>query len=181
MPSLSVVVTRQARRAAVGLLSAALLVAGCTSVPVGAYDPATGLGPLPQVQLARLGEPGAMVDSDSWRTTPTLINFWATWCAFCVEEMPALQAASELLAGQVRFIGIDRQDPTEDALNFLAETGVTYPQLASNGDYYVQLGHRGMPTTLFVDADGVVQYRHTGPLDEQLVLELARTHLGVDG
>ncbi len=181
MPATTTVPRRRTRRLATGLSAVALLVAGCTSTVEGAYDPSTGLGPLPQVELAQLGQPDVVIDSDSWQGTPTLINFWATWCDFCVEEMPALQAASERLAGQVRFVGIDRQDPADEALRFLADTGVTYEQVASNGDYYVQLGHRGMPTTLLVDAAGVVVYRHSGALDEQLVLDLVEEHLGVAG
>ncbi len=165
-----------------GVLAAALLLSACSTQSAGEYNPGTGLGPLPSFELATLEDPDVTVSSDSWVGMPTVINFWATWCEFCIEEMPALQEASETLAGRVRFVGIDRQDPREDALAFLAETGVTYEQLASPaGEPYTQLGSRGMPTTLFVDADGVVAYRHTGPLTAELVLELAATHLGVEG
>ena len=140
----------------------------------------TGTGPLPEATFVDLRDPEVEVSTTDWLGTPTIVNFWATWCGFCVEEMPDLQAASEDLGGQVRFVGIDRQDPRDAALTFLDETGVTYDQVASpDGRYYNEVGARGMPTTLFVDADGVVQYRHTGPITRDQVLELVEEHLAV--
>ena len=143
-------------------------------------DVSTGTGPLPEATFADLRDPEVEVTTTDWLGTPTVVNFWATWCGFCVEEMPDLQSASEQLGERVRFVGIDRQDPRDAALAFLEETGVTYDQVASpSGEYYTQVGARGMPTTLFVDAEGVVQYRHTGPLTEQEVLDLVEEHLGI--
>lgn len=146
-----------------------------------ALDVSSGTGPLPEATFADLRDPEVEVSTSDWRGTPTVVNFWATWCEFCIEEMPALQAASEQLGDRVRFVGIDRQDPRDEALAFLEETGVTYDQVASpSGDYYTEVGARGMPTTLFVDAEGVVRFRHTGPLTEQEVLDLVAEHLDVE-
>jgi cytochrome c biogenesis protein CcmG/thiol:disulfide interchange protein DsbE len=170
-------------------LTGALALSACAGGGDGAAPDAdapqalsldTGTGPLPAATFADLRDPSVEVSTTDWLGTPTLVNFWATWCGFCTEEMPDLQAASQQLDGQVRFVGIDRQDPRDEALAFLQETGVTYDQVASPaGEYYTEVGARGMPTTLFVDADGVVAYRHTGPLTEQDVLELVEEHLGV--
>lgn len=163
----------------------ALALVACTGEdPAGdgtaALSLDTGTGPLPVATFADLRDPDVEVSTTDWEGTPTVVNFWATWCGFCVEEMPDLQAASQDLGDAVRFVGIDRQDPRDDALAFLDETGVTYDQVASpDGSYYTEVGARGMPTTLFVDADGVVQYRHTGPITREQVLELVEEHLGV--
>ncbi len=175
------------------LVALALALASCTTGSGGtsgdgatdpdqpaAMDVSTGTGPLPVATFTDLRDPEVEVSTTDWVGTPTVVNFWATWCAFCIEEMPALQSASQQLEGRVRFVGIDRQDPRDEALAFLDETGVTYDQVASpSGEYYTTIGARGMPTTLFVDADGVVQFRHTGPLTESEVLELVAEHLGV--
>lgn len=164
----------------VAVTAAAALLAGCAPGSDEAFSLGTGTGPLPEATFTDLLDPTAEVSTADWRGTPTVVNFWATWCTFCLEEMPALQAASEQLGDRVRFVGIDRQDPREDALAFLADTGVTYDQVASpDGGYYEQVGARGMPTTLFVDADGVVVFRHTGPLDEEQTLDLVAEHLDV--
>lgn len=171
------------------LFASALLLAACSgNGPTdggidepAALDVSTGIGPLPAATFTDLLDPEVEVSTTDWEGTPTVVNFWATWCTFCIDEMPDLQAASERLDGQVRFVGIDRQDPRDAALAFLEETGVTYDQVASpSGEYYTRIGARGMPTTLFVDAQGVVQFRHTGPLTEQEVLELVAEHLGIN-
>lgn len=171
------------------LVALALLLAACSGSGTAdggdpdqpaAMDVSTGIGPLPLATFTDLHDPTVEVSTTDWEGTPAVINFWATWCVFCIDEMPDLQAASEQLGDQVRFVGIDRQDPRDAALAFLEETGVTYDQVASpSGEYYTTIGARGMPTTLFVDAEGVVQFRHTGPLTEQQVLELVAEHLDV--
>lgn len=168
----------------VRLLVAALLLGGCAAEPRPVAADGLGVdageGPLPTTTLPTLADPQEQVSTDAWRGTPTVVNFWATWCEFCVEELPELQAASEALDGRVRFVGVDRQDPREEALALLERTGVTYAQLASpDGEWFVRVGGRGMPTTLFVDGDNEVRFRHTGPLDEATTLALVEEHLGV--
>lgn len=156
---------------------------GSPTSPV-AFDRATGLGALPVWSFTDLSDPGTTVCTTAWEGMPTVVNFWATWCGFCVEEMPDLQAASEQLAGEVRFVGVDVQDNREDALAFLDETGVTYDSVADpeqQDGFYGELGNRGMPTTLFVDGQGTITYRHTGPVTTDQVLELAAEHLGIAG
>lgn len=180
--------TSRLHRPAALLAAAAVVLAGCSSTDgTGSELPAVeplgvdaGEGPLPEASFARIDDPDTIVSTTEWVGTPTVINFWATWCGFCLEEMPALQAASEALEGSVRFVGIDRQDQRDPALAFLADTGVTYLNLSSpDGAYFEELRARGMPTTLFVDAEGQVAFRHTGPLDLEGVLALVEEHLGV--
>lgn len=164
------------------LAAFALLLAACGSGAPGdgALDVDAGEGPLPEASFAGLADPDRTVRTSDWLGTPTVVNFWATWCAFCLEEMPALQEASQRLDGRVHFVGIDRQDPREEALEFLERTGVTYDQVASpDGRFFETVRARGMPTTLFVDADGLVRHRHTGPLELEDVLDLVAEHLGV--
>jgi cytochrome c biogenesis protein CcmG/thiol:disulfide interchange protein DsbE len=146
-----------------------------------AFDRSSGLGAMPVASFADLTDPDTVVCTSDWEGTPTVVNFWATWCPFCVEEMPDLQSASQTLGDEVRFVGIDVQDNRDDAIAFLASTGVTYDQVHSPaGTFYTELGNRGMPTTLFVTADGTIAWRHTGPLTEQQVLALVELHLGVE-
>lgn len=166
------------------LATLAVVLAACATGGGGGGDVLTsndGTGPLPQGELASLEDPDTTVSTASWQGTPTVVNVWATWCGPCREELPELQAASAALGERVRFVGIDRTDPRDEALELLAASGVTYDNVADPRDDYVpRLGIRGMPTTLFVDADGVVRHRWTGPLDEAQVLDLVAEHLGVD-
>lgn len=110
------------------------------------------------------------------RGKPVVLNFFASWCVPCRKELPAFQAASVRLGGQVAFLGIDHQDDREGGLRLLSETGVTYPtgydpdgKVATSYDLF------GMPTTVFISADGRILDKHTGELTEsQLLATVAR-------
>jgi cytochrome c biogenesis protein CcmG, thiol:disulfide interchange protein DsbE len=173
-------------------LAAALVLAAtaCAGVGTSEADPAAGAAtpisafrggaPLPEAEFPVLGDPDTVVATSDWRGTPTVVNFWATWCAFCVEEMPDLEAAHQQLDGAVHFVGIARQDNVDKALTLAGETGVTYQLLEDGpGRYFNEVGARGMPTTLFVDADGAIVHRHTGPITAEQLLELVAEHLDV--
>lgn len=152
--------------------------AGATA---GALTALTGGDPLPEAVLPSLTDESVSVDTADLRGTPTILNFWATWCAFCVEEMPDMETASQALGDGVRFVGVDREDPNREAARELAaETGVTYELLIdADGSFFRAVQGRGMPTTVFVDEDGVIRYRHAGPLSAEQLLELAEEHLGL--
>lgn len=171
------------RYAVLGLLGVLALTA-CTDQEADLATPQpigtqTSGDALPEATFQVLGGE-EQVSTGDFRGTPTVVNFWATWCAFCVEEMPDLEAAHQQLGDAVRFVGIDRQDNREKALELAKETGVTYLLLESpDGGFYTRIGGRGMPTTLFVDADGIIRHRHTGPVTTEEVLALVEEHLGV--
>ena len=107
---------------------------------------------------------------------PTVINFFGSWCEPCRKELPALEAAHTKFPS-VRFIGVDERDGREPAVEMLAQAGVTYsagydPTARVAATY----GLRGMPTTIFVSADGrsaeVHQGRLTRPEIERRVARL---------
>ena len=106
---------------------------------------------------------------------PALINVWASWCAPCVAEHPLLLDAARRHADELQLVGVVYQDTADAALAFLAEHGDGgWPDVADpSGRIALELGVTGPPETFFVDAAGVVRYRHVGPLtaevlDEQL-------------
>jgi thiol-disulfide isomerase/thioredoxin len=102
------------------------------------------------------------------RGRPVLINFWATWCPPCQDELPVLQTAHQQYGERVVVMGIDLEESKETVAAFLAGRGITYSILLdqnggiTNGLYQVQ----GLPTSLFIGADGLVSARHVGPLTE---------------
>ena len=133
--------------------------------------------PLPSAALPLLRDGGTLT-TDELRGSPAVINFWATWCAFCVEEMPDLQALHEEMGDEVRFIGVDREDDDERALRLADGTGVTYDLVSDrDGSFFRAVQARGMPTTLLVDADGIIRLRHTGPVTEDQLRDLIEAHL----
>lgn len=132
---------------------------------------------LPIVELDGFGgdEP---VDIADYRGAPLLVNFWATWCPPCVEEMPDLQQVHAELEGQVAFLGVNVSDAPSNAEAFIEELGVDYDLAVDrDGGYYRRVGSVGMPTTLAVDGDGRIVAHHTGPLTADELRELIAEHL----
>lgn len=141
-------------------------VASCAELP---QDPPTHSAVpdrLPPLRLPCL-TPGPDIDLSALRGRPVLVNLWATWCDPCREEMPLLQANYERYRTQVQFLGVDTQDATEPAAEFLADVGVTYPQVVDlDGDLLNHLRIPGLPVTVVLDADGRIAGKHIGELDQ---------------
>jgi thiol-disulfide isomerase/thioredoxin len=104
---------------------------------------------------------GQTVSFDAFRGSVTLVNFWATWCVPCKQEIPDLVAISnELAAKNIKVIGIstDRgMSVTEDVSAFVKEKGIPYQILISNDDLESAFGNiRMIPASLIVDANGTI-------------------------
>jgi cytochrome c biogenesis protein CcmG/thiol:disulfide interchange protein DsbE len=141
-------------------------------------DSATaGAEGLPPLTLPCLG-PGPDVALDRLTGRATVVNLWATWCGPCREEMPLLQEAYARNGKEVRFLGVDTQDDPEAARWFLDDLGVGYPHVVdADGELLRELGVRGLPVTLALDADGRVVDRVVGQLSEselQRLIDAAR-------
>lgn len=136
---------------------------------------------LPDLALERLDGNGSMDLREELRGGPAVVNFWASWCEPCVREMPLLARAAADLDGRVTFVGVDVQDQTDKARELAGRARVRYPLVSDlRGELYALVRGAGMPTTLFVDAQGTVVYRRTGEVDAGQLARLLREHLGVD-
>jgi tetratricopeptide (TPR) repeat protein/thiol-disulfide isomerase/thioredoxin len=93
----------------------------------------------------------------------TVLNFWATWCPPCRAETPDLIAAYRKLHGPgVEFLGIDTTETAPIVTTFLSAKGVPYPTALAGPEVYDAFGIIGIPTTVVVDANGVVRARWVG-------------------
>jgi len=114
------------------------------------------------------------------RGKPVVINFWASWCyPACYEEAPALEAAWRRYRDRVIFFGINTQDKEAAALEFVHRFNLTFPQgYDPRGKVGIDYGMYGVPETFFIDAEGIVRYRHAGAIDarelEKRVKEVLR-------
>lgn len=103
-----------------------------------------------------------------WRGKVLVVNFWASWCAPCVEEMPAFARLQSDYAGQgVQFVGIGI-DEVENMQSFVKTRPVTYPLLAATPAISDTPGLRikGLPFTLVIARDGQLAMSRLGRLDE---------------
>ena len=112
---------------------------------------------LPDLTLPCLGG-GTPVRLSGLTGTPTVINFWASWCAPCREELPLLAKAHRAYGDQLRVIGVDFADAAPDAaLELAAQSRVTYPLLSDpDSESKAPLKVIGLPQTVFVDAQGTM-------------------------
>ncbi len=113
-------------------------------------------------------------------TTPIVLNFFASWCAPCLDEMPSFEAVHQDLGDQVTVLGMAYRDSAEDALATVTRTGVTYPTFADAGDAAMTyFGGIEMPTTVFIDAAGNVVDVHPGAMSEDELRAAIAERFGV--
>jgi cytochrome c biogenesis protein CcmG/thiol:disulfide interchange protein DsbE len=145
--------------AVVGLLGFGLLSKGEASLSVG--DRA------PDKELTRLGAPGTGEIAD-YRGKWVLVNFWASWCAPCKSEAPALESFQQAhTSNDFTVLGINLDDTTGDAIDFVRRYGLTYPQLreGDGADRRDAYGMTGFPESFLIDPQGHVALIRRGPVD----------------
>jgi thiol-disulfide isomerase/thioredoxin len=134
----------------------------------------------PQFSVAQLGQPGSTIKLSDFRGRPVVVNFFASWCPPCREELPMLSAADRRLGGSVAFVGIDVSDTTQPALDLVHSSGVTYPA-GVDPDYKVadSTYHlRGLPSTVFIDAKGNINATVLGQLNSRVLDERLKALTG---
>lgn len=98
---------------------------------------------------------------------PIILNFFASWCVPCIDEMPDFERVHQDLADHVTFLGLAMQDTEEQAMAMVDRTGVTYPTYADpNGDALTFFEGTAMPTTVFLAPDGEILDVHSRKLSE---------------
>ena len=172
------------QRALFVLVAAAALAGG---VWVGQYknapQPAAAPAPNAAQKLASLTLPdleGKAQSFGQWQGKKWVVNFWATWCTPCREEMPMLAELARQHEGAVQFLGIGIDTPEEMA-KFARETPVPYPLLVGGNDIIeltAQLGNTAMalPFTVVLDERGTVIGQRMGRISEAQLQALLGPH-----
>jgi cytochrome c biogenesis protein CcmG/thiol:disulfide interchange protein DsbE len=121
----------------------------------------------PTFAIPDLRDEASTVDLRAFRGRPVVLNFWASWCVPCRNEMPAFEAMRRRIGDRVAFVGVNHQDSRDDALELLGETGVGYPSgFDPQGRVAQAYALYGMPTTVFISADGRILASRTGEMSE---------------
>jgi thiol-disulfide isomerase/thioredoxin len=140
--------------------SAAVITASTTSPDAGHYAPDFTLQTLD----------GELLTLSGLRGQPVVLNFWATWCPPCRQEIPALEQVSREMRGDVIILGVDVQENADTVKGFIAEFDMTYPVVLDPSAEAAQAYRvRAYPTTYFIDDSGVIVRVFTGPLNEALL------------
>lgn len=175
------------------LLLALIIVLGALAVTKPWRDTPSGLAP--QVQPASANErdlatapsvgnlapnfrltslDGDVVELADLRGRPVFVNFWATWCLFCVTEMPAMQRLADRYGEAIAVVGVNVGESEETASIFATNFDIDYLLVLDESTDVARAFQVGtMPTSFFLDADGVVREVRYGPvMPDQMVAAL---------
>jgi cytochrome c biogenesis protein CcmG/thiol:disulfide interchange protein DsbE len=150
--------------AVVGLLVFGLASKGSSKLQPGESAPTSSLPRL---------EGGGEESLTAYRGQWVLVNFWASWCTPCRAEAPELERFQQQ-HGSTDFtvLGIDTEDLSGDAKNFVRQYELSYPQLRDGeGDAAEEFGTTGVPENFLVDPRGRVRLSWPGPVTGKILRE----------
>ena len=131
--------------------------------------------PLPTFSLLSLDAPQKQITDKDLHGKAALINVWATWCPSCRAEHATL---NKLAKQGVIIFGVNYKDSLPDARRWLAQLGNPYALnlFDETGQLGIDLGVYGAPET-YVLVDGIIRYRHVGPVTEEAWQEILQPKL----
>lgn len=161
----------------VSLLNITLLVLLLTQLLTPASNPVADplLGhPAPDFSLAMLlHNSKGTLSLSNFKGRPVILNFWASWCAPCKEEVPLLESTwkhMQIQGKDVIFLGINFQDSSDNALSFLQLNSITYSNvLDTSGSVASKYGVTALPQTIFINRHGIVISRVARELTAQVL------------
>ncbi|MBK8432145.1 MAG: TlpA family protein disulfide reductase [Chloroflexi bacterium] len=175
MPPLPAYIPQTQRGWLAVLLAAVLISVGGMALQRG------GASALPTTAAPRVGflapdftlptHTGDELTLSDLRGRAIVLNFWATWCAPCRVETPYFQALSQQYVDEVVFVGVNQGETAVTIQMFADNYELTYPLvLDENSQINREYAVFGLPTTYFIDADGVIRHVTPGAIN-QAVLE----------
>ena len=97
---------------------------------------------------------------------PVILNFWATWCGYCIQEMPDFEEAYKQYGGEIQFLIVNTDDGIGNGEKFIESRGYTFPtyyDLQYNAA--ITYGISGIPRTIAIDSEGNIRYNRSGMID----------------
>jgi thiol-disulfide isomerase/thioredoxin len=149
-----------------------------TAKPLSDSNPPVAVNPPGNVSIGSLAPDfelttpgGQTIRLSDLRGRALLINFWATWCGYCLEEMPIMQQYSNLYGSEIAILALNEGESQTDVSHFISSYGYTFTFLMDQ-DYRIGDAYRvdGYPITFFVDAAGIIRHRVDGAMGEQDML-----------
>lgn len=123
---------------------------------------------------------GKTVKLSDYRGKRVLLNFWATWCGPCVQEMPAFQRLSEDYPDDVVILAVNCGESKEEVESFVQKNGYTFPiALDENLEASNLYPATSIPLTLIVDEEGDIVYSSYGASDADTMYAHYKEELGL--
>jgi thiol-disulfide isomerase/thioredoxin len=102
-----------------------------------------------------------------------IVNFWATWCGPCKQEMPDLQAIADSYGDSVKVVGVNKLELADVIAPYAEQLDVTFTLVANpSGDISERYGVRNLPTTFFIRPDGTIGEWKLGALTHQQIVDV---------
>lgn len=143
-----------------------IILTGC--VTAGNPSNTTNKTPAPDFSLQNYQ--GQTVSLSDFKGKPLVLNSWAAWCPFCIDELPDFVTVKKEFGDKVEIVAINRREPLKTAKGFtdVLEISDELIFLIDESDsFYRSMGGFAMPETLFVDKDGNINEHYRGKLTEQ--------------
>lgn len=121
---------------------------------------------------------GKIVELKDTRGKITILNFWASWCSPCQMEAPHLQTFYENNKDMVEILAVNitSKDVRKDVEKFANEHQITFPVLLDEtGDVSTMYGAFTIPTTIFLNEEGVIVQEFVGPMEEAFLTEVVES------
>jgi cytochrome c biogenesis protein CcmG/thiol:disulfide interchange protein DsbE len=120
------------------------------------------------VSLGLLGTPARRRSLADYKGKVVVLNFWASWCDPCVEELPLLERTQKrIVSRNASVVGVNGRDVTSDALGFVRRFSLTFPSLRDpDAELNRRFGLTGLPETFLIDRKGRIAAKRTGPVDQ---------------
>ena len=123
---------------------------------------------VPRFETESLLEDKKFISTEEFANKTVIVNFFATWCKPCREEHPYIKRLSNTKG--IKIIGINYKDNPQRTIKWLKELGNPYSNIAidSNGQIGIDWGVYGLPETFIVNTEGIIKYRHVGPITKKV-------------
>ena len=139
--------------------------------------------PIPELTLKTVD--GSTVVSRDWQDKVILLDFWATWCPPCLDEIPELIKLQSKYTGHLQIIGLSLDSGPPNSVNpflksFIQQRGINYPVAVASSELQAKFGEiLGLPTAFLLDQRSRIVQKHVGIVDPQLYEAEIRALLGL--
>lgn len=160
----------QTRRKILKLAAYVILAIIVAYFLVTRYPPSLAVGA--QAPLAdKISLLGAQAARFSSFKKPLLINFWATWCTPCQQELPTIARLAQKYSSQVTFIGVAVDSPRADIISTQSQLKIDYVIGEANAQVVKNWRAELLPTTYLIDSSGLIIWAHAGLIKEEALEE----------